>query len=384
MQFDEYCAPILHLAGIAIEILPTDSEGHARRHIEELDTLPPAILVAGGDGTVSETITGLLRRSGGAAATTPIGVLPCGRTNTLAQQLFGFSNADSVREVEGMAAAAMAIVRGKLSDTDVIKIEPIVDVVDANEPPAARPIFAIGSIQWGAFRDALQKRDKYWYFGSLRDYTAYLFNALSGRLTWECAAQLTYSPPCAGCSNCYQLPASSVAAAAMSSGSSRRAAAVSAGGSRRWWSGYAAPKGGAANVGNNNGNAAAPVDYARVQNPGCRSAAQLEVHEHELLLRNNARRRADEVPRLHIQLNGAGLSAVDFVTEGWSRIRREASAAVAAAERELDVRAVEIRPAAEALYSEEREVFFSIDNEAYEVKPVRVSVVPRAVRLYTT
>lgn len=57
-QFEKYCAPILHLAGIAIEVIKTDSEGHARRHIEELESLPDSILVAGGDGTLSETITG--------------------------------------------------------------------------------------------------------------------------------------------------------------------------------------------------------------------------------------------------------------------------------------------------------------------------------------
>lgn len=57
-QFDEYCAPILHLAGIPIDVVKTDSEGHARRYIEDLESLPETILVAGGDGTVSEAVTG--------------------------------------------------------------------------------------------------------------------------------------------------------------------------------------------------------------------------------------------------------------------------------------------------------------------------------------
>lgn len=47
------------MAGIAIDIVQTDSEGHARRYMEDLDKLPDAILVAGGDGTLSETITGI-------------------------------------------------------------------------------------------------------------------------------------------------------------------------------------------------------------------------------------------------------------------------------------------------------------------------------------
>lgn len=60
MQYDEYCAPILHLGGLAIDVVKTDSEGHARRYVEELGTLPDVILCAGGDGTLSEVVTGML------------------------------------------------------------------------------------------------------------------------------------------------------------------------------------------------------------------------------------------------------------------------------------------------------------------------------------
>lgn len=57
-QYEAYCAPILHLGGLPVDIVKTDSEGHARRYIEELETLPEIILCAGGDGTLSEIVTG--------------------------------------------------------------------------------------------------------------------------------------------------------------------------------------------------------------------------------------------------------------------------------------------------------------------------------------
>lgn len=57
--FEKYCEPILHLGGLAVEIIKTDSEGHARKYVEELQVLPRAILVAGGDGTLSEAVTGM-------------------------------------------------------------------------------------------------------------------------------------------------------------------------------------------------------------------------------------------------------------------------------------------------------------------------------------
>lgn len=61
-DFEKYCAPILYLAGICVDIVQTESEGHARTLMENLGNTD-AIVVAGGDGTLSEVVTGLLRRT---------------------------------------------------------------------------------------------------------------------------------------------------------------------------------------------------------------------------------------------------------------------------------------------------------------------------------
>lgn len=57
-SFKKYCEPILHLGGFEVNIISTTSEGSARKTIEELPNLPDAILVAGGDGTLAECVTG--------------------------------------------------------------------------------------------------------------------------------------------------------------------------------------------------------------------------------------------------------------------------------------------------------------------------------------
>lgn len=61
-QFEKYCAPILYLAGICVDVIQTESEGHAKTIMETLANTD-AIVVAGGDGTLSEVVTGLLRRT---------------------------------------------------------------------------------------------------------------------------------------------------------------------------------------------------------------------------------------------------------------------------------------------------------------------------------
>ncbi|KYB27761.1 Acylglycerol kinase, mitochondrial-like protein [Tribolium castaneum] len=53
-EFEKYCAPLLHLAGICVNVVRTESEGHARTLINDLNGTD-AVVVAGGDGTVSES-----------------------------------------------------------------------------------------------------------------------------------------------------------------------------------------------------------------------------------------------------------------------------------------------------------------------------------------
>lgn len=58
-----------------MDILQTESEGHAKRLMENLSNTD-AIVVAGGDGTLSEVVTGLLRRDDiNDSAAVPIGRL---------------------------------------------------------------------------------------------------------------------------------------------------------------------------------------------------------------------------------------------------------------------------------------------------------------------
>lgn len=74
-EFEKYCAPLLHLAGICVNVVKTESEGHAKNLINDLSSTD-ALVVAGGDGTLSEVITGLLRRT----QENTNGLIPIGRS----------------------------------------------------------------------------------------------------------------------------------------------------------------------------------------------------------------------------------------------------------------------------------------------------------------
>lgn len=107
-----------------MNIVQTQSENEARRIIANLNFPTDIIVVAGGDGTLSDVVTGIMRRykdNNSAVKNIPIGILPLGSTNSVASSLFyGYENLKEVRE---LVDATMAIVRGKTKLADVIKVD---------------------------------------------------------------------------------------------------------------------------------------------------------------------------------------------------------------------------------------------------------------------
>lgn len=97
-----------------------------------------------------------------------------------------------------MAEATMAIVRDTYQQrVDAMKIE----ILDQNETSPGKPVYALGELDWGAFRDVEERVGKYWLWGPLQSYAAYFFGAFKD-LTWECSSQFQYTVPCNGCSKC--------------------------------------------------------------------------------------------------------------------------------------------------------------------------------------
>lgn len=133
-MFEKYCEPLLHLAGISVTIIQTESEGQARTLIENLATPTDAIIVAGGDGTLADVVTGLMRKYStnlGNVKKCPIGVLPLGQTNKLADTLF--EDYEELADVHKMADATMAVVRGATKTIDAVEVQQLEVIIFAHK-----------------------------------------------------------------------------------------------------------------------------------------------------------------------------------------------------------------------------------------------------------
>ncbi|CAD0200060.1 unnamed protein product [Chrysodeixis includens] len=328
-DYEKYCEPLLHLAGLQVSVIQTASEGNAKEIVETLRGTE-AIVVAGGDGTLSETITGLLRRNDDANRF-PIGVLPLGRTNTIGNTLF--PNGSGVEKVKQLINASMAIIKGNTVWKDAMKIEPI-----EQDPESPRkPIYAMCSLEWGAFRDVLAKRDKYWMYGSLRDYASFIFNGYKDSLNWRCIADLKFSPPCSGCSNCL-----------------KRRPEI-----KRKWSFFlpTAPQ---------------SPDPARIENQACETKTELSFKSTDFRIRTpNIEKVNSDPPGLLITIGKRDYTYSEFVTEGWERVKHNKISEA------LLARSVELIPKIP-----DKETVIEIDKEEYEAKPIRITLMPKVIRLF--
>jgi len=101
----------LHSAGIAYELAQTERPGHAEELAFDaaLAGCSP-IVVAGGDGTIGEVINGLARAGGDGATIGPLGILPVGTANDIA---------DTIGIPRNLPAAANIIARGRTRAMDL-------------------------------------------------------------------------------------------------------------------------------------------------------------------------------------------------------------------------------------------------------------------------
>ncbi|KAG5084618.1 hypothetical protein JHK82_052015 [Glycine max] len=156
--------PIFKLAGFRLEVVKTTSAGHARNLASSVDisTCPDGIICVGGDGIINEVLNGLLSRDNQKEGISiPIGIIPAGSDNSLVWTVLG---------VRDPVSAAMAIVKGGLTATDVFAVEWI---------QTNKIHYGLTVSYYGFLSDVLELSEKYQkHFGPLRYFVAGFFKFL--------------------------------------------------------------------------------------------------------------------------------------------------------------------------------------------------------------
>ncbi|CAK9830198.1 Acylglycerol kinase, mitochondrial [Anthophora retusa] len=346
--FQNYCEPLLHLAGIAVTVIETQSENHARKIIMDIDAPTDAIIVAGGDGTLSDVLTGLVRKCNSdlnSVKQCPIGILPLGQTNKVAKSLY--HEYDNLSNVKQMIEATMAVINEEYKMMDMIEVKPI----EENPEEPVKSIYAMGSIEWGAWKDANTIANKYWYWGPLRKYAAYIFNGYKENLNQYCSAILKYTPPCEGCSRCTQNTS-------LLSGYSNS--------NTRWWHVFI-PK-----TTVTRGN----IDYSKIINEKCNIVHELSMSVSELHIETSNIDKAQDVSSpssLKIKMGPKNIDYFSFVTEGWKQENSKKSLC----EQVVEAKNIKLTPK-----KIDEKCSLYIDNEEYELKPVEINLLSQAIKVF--
>lgn len=102
--------------------------------IEETD----CIVVAGGNATLNEVVSGLLHRestNGARNRIPPIGIVPIGETNTFATKWYNMLGVKQTNESEIrlLAGSAMSIIKGETIDADLLEVNCRYDLIKLHE-----------------------------------------------------------------------------------------------------------------------------------------------------------------------------------------------------------------------------------------------------------
>jgi hypothetical protein len=116
----ECLVPILRLARVAYTIHATQYASHATEMVKAADIAKlSGVVVCGGDGMVSEILTGLLTHGAETVARVKVGIIPTGTANAIANVLDG---GVSKRPSDLIHRAALAVAAGHSRKLDVLEI----------------------------------------------------------------------------------------------------------------------------------------------------------------------------------------------------------------------------------------------------------------------
>ena len=184
------------MAGYSVDVIKTKHVGHAKSVMETLTQLPDVVVVAGGDGTSSEVVTGLLRRN---TEICPILFLPLGANNKTVSEFVPQEYKGKFELVKYLSNIVLALIHERVKSFPVVKYEII---PSDNQTEVHKPIFGLQGLSWGVLSNIEVIKEKYWYFGALKYQAAVIMSAMRNQFSQNISATLMCTPPCPGCRKC--------------------------------------------------------------------------------------------------------------------------------------------------------------------------------------
>ncbi|ODN00086.1 Acylglycerol kinase, mitochondrial [Orchesella cincta] len=354
-RLEKYAEPLLHLSGFLVNIVKTERIDEAR-DLAGIIERTNVIAVAGGDGTVFETITGLLRREDAEEAVLryPVGIIPVGTENQFGKQLLKSFRNDP--EPKFIAEAAMAIVNHRMRPADVMEIKIAdTDKQDEGEEPKAprKPFYSLVGVNLGQYREAKKiKEEMPSFFGQL--FTS--FWSLLRVQPLIVKAQLNYIPTCSGCAKCKKEEEEKLEQSRAKAAAEKKQTEETKYPQSSIWSRITSIF------------SRSPVladSDVLVENPDCgvQKSICIESSELNVMVAGGG--------KLKVEIGGR-LGRTDFMIEGLRRHRGESPNY----KMTLECKEIEICPV------EGGPEYFSIDNEEFEVKRVKLKAIKDRVYFF--
>lgn len=222
--YDTKVAPLLHLAGLDVRLVRLDKNSEANEYMKALDlTDTDCIVVAGGNATLNECISGLVNRpdSDEFLGKIPFGLIPIGETNRFAKKWFMklIPKLTDEDETRLLCDSAMSIIRGLTMPADLLRVtlkdaatqsekEPVdmEDDKDNNDRGAysllkENKIYALSNVSAGFVTETDAQESKYWYYGWAKERMNRYFTDRYLRRQ-PVKFNFSYKLKCHGCSKC--------------------------------------------------------------------------------------------------------------------------------------------------------------------------------------
>ncbi len=152
--------PIFYDAGCVLDVRMTERVGHATEIARTLDlTAVDGVCIVGGDGTIHEVADGLMQR--GESELVPIGIIPAGTGNALAQHLQCGCHLEAARRIVGGQTRPLDVIRVSFQD---------------------RIVHCINIVGWGAVSDINSTAEKMRFLGTTRYTVAALWHILGPKV----------------------------------------------------------------------------------------------------------------------------------------------------------------------------------------------------------